>query len=213
MLAPGGQPATAISDASPIGKDSRLFNGIQQNTDVHAAGGGRGGVRQPWALPGCADVLPPAEFIDRPRRSHARHQMSVPPLALTCLAAGLLLSGCGSISLPTFGSVSSEPPPNKEAPPLADRRRPPAIPPEEIIGRWGLGLGPINRDADRPRTEAAGPQPMSQSSTSSRSGPGGGVMMHLADQRQPSELRLKGGPGGKNYIGPADAEAGGPSRP
>jgi hypothetical protein len=28
-------------------------------------------------------------------------------------------------------------------------------------------------------------------------------MMHLADQRQPSELRLKGGPGGKNYIGPA----------
>jgi hypothetical protein len=33
-------------------------------------------------------------------------------------------------------------------------------------------------------------------------------MMHLADQRQPSELRLKGGPGGKNYIGP-DGEAGG----
>ena len=32
-------------------------------------------------------------------------------------------------------------------------------------------------------------------------------MMHLADQRQPTELQLKGGPGGKNYIGPAD-EAG-----
>jgi hypothetical protein len=27
--------------------------------------------------------------------------------------------------------------------------------------------------------------------------------MHLADQPQPQELRLKGGAGGKNYIGPA----------
>ena len=33
-------------------------------------------------------------------------------------------------------------------------------------------------------------------------GPSGGVMMHLADERQPSELRLKGSPDGKNYIGP-----------
>jgi len=27
-------------------------------------------------------------------------------------------------------------------------------------------------------------------------------MMHLADEAQPSELVVKGGPGGKNYIGP-----------
>jgi hypothetical protein len=27
-------------------------------------------------------------------------------------------------------------------------------------------------------------------------------MMHLADQPTPSELRLKGAPGGKNFIGP-----------
>ena len=32
--------------------------------------------------------------------------------------------------------------------------------------------------------------------------PSGGVIMHLADEAQPQELRLKGGPGGKNYIGP-----------
>ena len=38
-------------------------------------------------------------------------------------------------------------------------------------------------------------------------GPGGGVMMHLADERQPTELRLKGSPEGKNYIGP-DGDAG-----
>jgi hypothetical protein len=38
-------------------------------------------------------------------------------------------------------------------------------------------------------------------------GPGGGIMMHLADDKQPSELRLKGSPDGKNYIGP-DGDAG-----
>ena len=32
-------------------------------------------------------------------------------------------------------------------------------------------------------------------------------MMHLADEKQPSELRLKGSPDGKNYIGP-DGDAG-----
>ena len=30
----------------------------------------------------------------------------------------------------------------------------------------------------------------------------GGVIMHLADEATPQELRLKGSPGGKNYIGP-----------
>ena len=30
----------------------------------------------------------------------------------------------------------------------------------------------------------------------------GGVVMHLADEAAPQDLRLKGSPGGKNYIGP-----------
>ena len=34
-------------------------------------------------------------------------------------------------------------------------------------------------------------------------GQSGGVVMHLADQATPQELRLKGSPSGKNYIGPA----------
>jgi hypothetical protein len=34
-------------------------------------------------------------------------------------------------------------------------------------------------------------------------------MMYLADQSQLQELRLKGGPNGKNYVGPP-GEAGGP---
>ena len=33
-------------------------------------------------------------------------------------------------------------------------------------------------------------------------GSSGGVIMHLADQATPQELRLKGSPSGKNYIGP-----------
>jgi hypothetical protein len=36
----------------------------------------------------------------------------------------------------------------------------------------------------------------------------GGVIMHLADQATPQELDLKGGPGGKNYIGPAGPAGG-----
>ena len=39
-------------------------------------------------------------------------------------------------------------------------------------------------------------------------GPTGGVMMYLADSTQLEELRLKGGPGGRNFIGPP-GEAGG----
>ncbi len=34
-------------------------------------------------------------------------------------------------------------------------------------------------------------------------------MMHLADQATPTELRLKGAPGGKTYIGPAEDAPGG----
>jgi hypothetical protein len=35
------------------------------------------------------------------------------------------------------------------------------------------------------------------------------VIMHLADQSQPTELSLKGGPDGKNYIGLGEEPAGG----
>ena len=34
-------------------------------------------------------------------------------------------------------------------------------------------------------------------------------MMHLADQSQPTELMLKGGPDGKNYVGPGEEPAAG----
>ncbi len=37
--------------------------------------------------------------------------------------------------------------------------------------------------------------------------------MHLPDQAQPTELSLKGGPDGKNYIGPGEEPRGRRTRP
>ena len=76
--------------------------------------------------------------------------------------------------------------------------------PEEFVGRWGFTS--YQKEADRARTinTARG---LCRSPYVIAKGPGGGVMMHLADERQPSELRLKGSPEGKNYIGP-DGDAG-----
>jgi hypothetical protein len=75
---------------------------------------------------------------------------------------------------------------------------------EEFVGRWGFTS--YGKEADRARTinTARG---LCRSPYVIAKGPGGGVMMHLADERQPSELRLKGSPSGKNYIGP-DGEVG-----
>ena len=75
---------------------------------------------------------------------------------------------------------------------------------EEFVGRWGFTS--YQKEADRARTinTARG---LCKSPYVIAKGPSGGVMMHLADERQPTELRLKGSPDGKNYIGP-DGDAG-----
>ncbi len=84
---------------------------------------------------------------------------------------------------------------------------PPAFPPQDIVGRWGLAA--YHKEEDRPRIEAAAAQQCKQPYVISL-GPTGGVMMHLADQAQATELRLKGAPGGKTYIGPHDDPPGSP---
>ena len=73
----------------------------------------------------------------------------------------------------------------------------PAAGPRRALGAYRLSQGGRPR-AHRGRRR----QPMHATPMSSRSGPTGGVMMHLADQATPTELRLKGAPGGKTYIGP-----------
>ena len=127
------------------------------------------------------------------------HQNPLPLLPLAALAAGLLLAGCTGISLPSFGT-SSEPPP-----PPAPAIIPSKYAAEEIVGRWGFTS--FQRESDRTRTIASARGQCRHPYVIAK-GPTGGVMMHLADQRQPSELRLKGSPEGRNYIGP-EGESGG----
>src|SRR5882724_10585451 len=70
----------------------------------------------------------------------------------------------------------------------------------EFVGRWGLAS--FQNPNDRARTEAAARGQCKQPYVIN-SGSSGGVIMHLADEAIPQELRLKGSRSGKNYIGPA----------
>jgi hypothetical protein len=109
-------------------------------------------------------------------------------------ALTVFLGACGSMSLPSFSSGPSAP----AEPPVAPDM-PATIRSDEIVGRWGLAS--YQNPADRARTEKAAQGQCKQPYVITN-GPTGGVMMHLADQATPQELRLKGSPSGKNYIGP-----------
>ena len=122
------------------------------------------------------------------RSSNAR---AVANLGFAC-ALTIFLGACGSMSLPSFSSspsVAPEPVPEVPA----------TIRPDEIVGRWGLAS--FQNPNDRARTEAAARAQCKQPYVIG-AGSSGGVIMHLADQATPQELRLKGSPSGKNYIGP-----------
>jgi len=120
---------------------------------------------------------------------------------LTVLAIGLLLGGCSGLgfNMPSFSGGDTPPPP-----PAAGATLPSRYSPEELVGRWGFTS--YQKEADRARTinTARG---LCRSPYVIAKGPGGGVMMHLADERQPTELQLKANAEGKNYIGP-EGEAG-----
>jgi hypothetical protein len=111
------------------------------------------------------------------------------------LLAGVAAFGALALSACTTGPTADVPPP---APAVA-AEIPASIRPEEVVGRWGYAS--YHKDPDRVRTEAAARGQCGQPVVINR-GPSGGVMMYLADSAQLQELRLKGGPGGKNYIGP-----------
>ena len=116
------------------------------------------------------------------------------PTGAVCTLAAILLAGCA-----TQMSVAPE-----AAPPPAGAPLPASIPAQDLVGRWGLAA--YHKDEDRARTEAAARGQCRQPYNIGR-GPSGGVIMHLADQAQPTELSLKGGADGKNYIGPPDEPA------
>lgn len=99
-----------------------------------------------------------------------------------------LLGACaGGPAVPTSPAASSAPA---------------SIAPDALVGRWGLAA--YHRDSDRARTEAEARRQCGNPYVVKR-GPTGGVLMHLADQAEPQELVLKGGPGGANFLGPPGA--------
>ncbi len=122
------------------------------------------------------------------------------PTTLVLALLTLALAGCSGISNP-FSSSEGPPP----APAMMETL-PPSFPPQDLVGRWGLAA--YHKEEDRARTEAAAANQCRQPYIITL-GPTGGVMMHLADQSTPTELRLKGAPGGKNFIGPAEDPPGG----
>jgi hypothetical protein len=124
----------------------------------------------------------------------------LPPVA--AIGAALALAGCssgGSLSSLTsgWGFGNSDQPPQAEQP---GPEIPATIRVTEVIGRWGYAA--FHKPEDRQRTEAAARSQCNHPFVIGQ-GPTGGVMMYLADQSELKELRVKGGPGGKNYIGPA----------
>ncbi len=123
---------------------------------------------------------------------------SVRILAVIALGTGLGLglAGCATTNAPP------EPPP----PPVV-QTLPPSFPPQNLVGSYGLAA--YHKEEDRARTESAATNQCRQPYVITL-GPTGGVMMHLADQPTPTELRLKGAPGGKNFIGPDGEPPGSP---
>ena len=76
---------------------------------------------------------------------------------------------------------------------------------DQIVGRWGVAS--YQDPKDRTRVEAAA-KAQCKLPYVITAGASGGVVMHLADEAAPQDLRLKGSPGGKNYIGPSGPAGG-----
>jgi hypothetical protein len=112
----------------------------------------------------------------------------------------IFLGACSSMSLPSFSSSPSSAPEPAPVPEM-----PATIRADEIVGKWGLAS--FQNPNDRARTEAAAKAQCKQPYVIG-AGTNGGVIMHLADQATPQELRLKGSASGKNYIGPPGPAAG-----
>ena len=113
-------------------------------------------------------------------------------------ALAVVLAGCETTNLGgMFGGSST---PSAAPEPGVAPEMPATIRSDEIVGRWGLAS--YQDPKDRARTEAMARSQCKQPYTIT-AGASGGVIMHLADQATPQELRLKGSPSGKNYIGPA----------
>jgi hypothetical protein len=117
------------------------------------------------------------------------------PPAIGALLMMLLLAGCAGTTSGYFGPSSEPPPP----PTAASAPPPPNLNPGDFVGRWGYAA--YQNEADRARTEVAARGQCNKAYAIGR-GPTGGLLMHLADAREPQELHLKLGNDGRSYLGP-----------
>jgi len=101
-------------------------------------------------------------------------------LALAVLLS-VLVAGCGENPAPTPAIVAA------------------SVSPDQLVGKWGFAA--YHKDEDRARTIKEAKAQCNRPYVIDK-GPTGGVMMNLADQKELSELVLKGGPSGETYLGP-----------
>jgi hypothetical protein len=121
--------------------------------------------------------------------------MTLSPVGVVAALLMLALGGCAGTGGGSFGTSSQSPPP----PTQASAPPPPNLNPSDFVGRWGYAA--YQNEGDRARTEVAARGQCNKAYTIGR-GPTGGVLMHLADAREPQELRLKLGTDGRPYLGP-----------
>lgn len=105
------------------------------------------------------------------------------------------------------GCMSGKSPPVTNAALAGPAPAPPTIAAEQLVGNWGLAA--YRDDKDIPRTQNEAKSACGNPYEIGR-GSAGGLVMHLADQTEPTELALKGAAGGRNFIGPAAEPPGGP---
>jgi hypothetical protein len=117
-------------------------------------------------------------------------------------ALTLFLGACAGGGFSGFGLSSSSP---ATPEPSVEPEVPATVRASELVGKWGLAA--YNNPNDRVRTEKMALAQCKQPYTIG-AGASGGVIMHLADQATPQELRVKGSSSGKNYIGPAGPPGG-----
>jgi hypothetical protein len=99
-----------------------------------------------------------------------------------------------------LGACATSPqPPPAPAQPAPEPELPGSFPATELIGRWGLTA--YHQEADRARTVKAAAN-QCRNPYVITPGPTGGVMMHLADQSTPTEVRVKANRAGRDFIGP-----------
>lgn len=105
---------------------------------------------------------------------------------LTAGALALLLSAC--TSQPPQRTVASVAPTGK-----------PDVTAEQLVGKWGLASYHQEKDRERTIKQAAA---QCSNPYVIKAGPNGGVMMHLADDSKPKELKIKVNAQGRTFVGP-----------